>query len=398
MGRRQIRLRAPLRHGGALPTGSVDTRRSSTSQNIRRCRVTGVAQRWRMNAFASLPEPFSRADVVAADLSPRAVSRAVAAGSLSVVGNRLYAVRSLWEAAPAWERHRRLAEAAVRLTKDAIISHASDAALLGLPHPTHAPSRVSMTLMGDARTLRTDSWRRFLRGAIPYEHVEIRDGVPRLVPARTVLDCARQLHPRDALAIADGALRAGLVRHSDLLTMRRFQSGWPGVIQSNDVLLLADGRRENWLESASAWAAHRWGLPVGVPQVNIVDSDGRLAGRCDVLWPDEGLVGEADGVEKYLLDGGTSVAVQRRLEQERVREQGFVGLGLGVVRWSPREAVDGAEIHWRFRQATRTDGRVGVSAEFVCSCCDRQLSKCAVEEDLRSWRALLAQEFAPKVW
>lgn len=255
-----------------------------------------------------------------------------------------------------------------------------------------------MTLMDDSRTLRGDSWRRFLRGAIPYEHVELRDGVPRLVPARTVLDCARQLHPRDALAIADGALRAGRATREELLAMRRFQRGWPGVTRSNDVLMLADGRRENWLESASAWSVHRWGLPTGIPQVNIMDLDGRLLGRCDALWPDVGIVGEADGVQKYLIDGATSEAVQHRLDQEGVREQGFLGLGLGVVRWTPRDAVDGADIHARFRAAARVNGLEGVSAEFACSCCDRPLSECAVEEDLRQWRRMLAEEFAPKVW
>jgi hypothetical protein len=351
-----------------------------------------------MEGFAALPQPFAHADVVAADLSSRQVLRAAADGRVSVVGNRLYAVRSLWEGVPPWEQHRLLSEAAVRLTKDAIVSHASDAALLGLPHPTHPPSRVSMTLMDDSRTLRADSWRRFLRGAIPYEHVEIRDGVPRLVRARTVIDCARQLHPRDALAIADGALRAGMVTHTSLLEMRRFQRGWPGVTRSNDILMLADGRRENWLESASAWSAHRWGLPIGIPQVNVMDPDGCLIGRCDALWPDEGVVGEADGVEKYLINGATSEAVQHRLHLEGVREQGFVGLGLGVVRWTPRDAVDGAEIHTRFRAATRVHGLTGISAEFACSCCDRPLTECAVEEDLRHWRRMLGEEFAPRVW
>jgi hypothetical protein len=351
-----------------------------------------------MSVFASLPQPFARADVVGADLSPREMSRAAARGTLVVVGDRLYAVRSSWEDKPAWARHRLLAEAAVRLTKDAIVSHASDAALLGLPHPAHPPCRVSMTLMDDARTLRADSWRRFLRARLPYEHVEIRDGVPRLVLARTVLDSARQLHPRDALAIADGALRSGRVTREGLLAMRRYQRGWPGVTQSNDVLLLADGRRENWLESASAWAVHRWGLPVGIPQVNILDGDGRFMGRADVLWPDEGLVGEADGVDKYLLDGSSSEAVLHRLEAESVREQGFRRLGLEVARWGPRDAISGDEIYSRFRAAARVDGLAGIRGQLACSCCDRPLAECAVEEDLRQWRRLLSEEFARKVW
>lgn len=357
-----------------------------------------ASQPWRMNTFDSLPQPFVRADAVAAQVSPRAISRAVATGALVVVSPRLYAVRSPWEVHPAWVRHRHLSEAAVRVTKDAIVSHASDAALLGLPHPTHPPSRVSMTLMEDARTLRADSWRRFHRAGTPYEHVEIREGVPRLIPARTVIDCARVLHPRDALAIADGALRCRLVTYEELLAMRRHQRRWPGVVRSNDILMLADGRRENWLESASAWAAHRWGLPVGIPQVNIVSPEGHLSGRCDVLWPTEGIVGEADGVDKYLLDGATEAAVLRRLEDEEVRECGFTDLGLEVVRWSPHEAIDGTEIHGRFQGALRPAGSPSVIADFVCSCCERPLAECSVDEYLRQWRRQLTEEFAPKVW
>ncbi|WP_156969841.1 hypothetical protein [Knoellia subterranea] len=324
------------------------------------------------------------------------MSRAVASGTLCVVANRLYAVREFWEVQAAWVQHRLLTEAAVRLTKDAIVSHASDAALRGWPHPTHPPTRVTMTLMGDERTLRADSWRRFVRAATPYAHVEIRDGVPRMIPARTVLDCARQLHPRDGLAIADGALRSGKVSYADLLAMRRFQRRWPGVTRSNDILMLADGRRENWLESASAWAAHRWGMPIGVPQVNVLDPDGRLVGRPDALWAEEGVVGEADGVQKYLLDGATPDAVQARLDQEKVREEGFTELGLQVVRWAPRDAIDGDEIQSRFMAVADRSGRV--QAQFMCSCCDRPLADCAVEEHLRGWRRLLTEEFARKVW
>ncbi|KGN31205.1 hypothetical protein N802_04930 [Knoellia sinensis KCTC 19936] len=351
-----------------------------------------------MSAFKDLPQPFARADVLAADLSPRAIGREVARGLVIEVAKRLYAVRSPWEEQPPWVRHRSMAAAAVRLTKDAIISHASDAALLGLPYPTHPPSRVSMTLMDDGRTLRSDSWRRFARAQTPYEHVEIRDGVPRLVRARTVIDCARVLHPRDALAIADGALRAGMVTHEALLTMRRHQRKWPGVAKANDVLMLADGRRENWLESASAWAAHEWGLPIAVPQVNILTSTRRFAGRCDALWPDEGIVGEADGVEKYLMGGSSEAAVLQRLEAEAVRQRGFTELGLEVVRWVPREAIDGAELHARFQAAKRGAGSPTLTAEFACSCCSRALAECSVEAHLRQWRRQLVEEFAPKVW
>jgi len=349
-----------------------------------------------MSPFEDLPQPFARADVVQAGLSARAVSRGVAAGPVVVVADRLYAVRSRWESHPAWVKHRLKAEAAARLTKDAIVSHSSAAAMMGLPHPTHPPDHVSMTVLDDVRTSRSDSWRRFHRGTTPYDHIRIEDGIPRLVPARVVIDCARELHPRDALAIADGALRSGLVTHDELWAMRCHQRRWPGITHADDVLWLADGRRENWLESASAWSARQWGLPTGIPQVNIWTPDGRFVGRCDCLWVSEGIVGEADGVEKYLVDGTSDEVVRCRLEAEATREKGFTELGLGVVRWTPRESVDGSVIHTRFRHEAGT--RRAWSAVFRCSCCDLEPADCAVEQGLGRWRRKLEHELGRKIW
>ncbi|WP_147063254.1 hypothetical protein [Knoellia locipacati] len=157
-----------------------------------------------------------------------------------------------------------------------------------------------------------------------------------------------------------------------------------------------DGRRENWLESASAWATHRWGLPIGVPQVDILTPAGRHIGRCDVLWSREGVVGEADGVAKYLEDGASEQQVGRRLLAEEERQRGFTDLGLAVVRWTPREAIDGGEIHTRFQRSAGPPR--SVDAILRCSCCRRRLDECGVEAEIATWRRMVAQEFTRKVW
>ncbi|GGB87048.1 hypothetical protein N798_11390 [Knoellia flava TL1] len=349
-----------------------------------------------MSRFAVLPQPFVRPDVVAAGLSLRTMNRAVLSGELGLVSKNLYAVQPAWSLLTSWEAHRAMAEAAVRLTKDAIVSHASAAALLGLPHPTHPPDHVTMTVLDDVRTSRGDTWRRLHRGATPYEHIVIQNGAPRFIAARTVIDCARELHPRDALAIADGALRSGMVTHADLWAMRCHQRRWPKVTNANAVLFLADGRRENWLESASAWAAHRWGLPVGVPQVVVLDRAGRFVARPDVLWPDHGVAGEADGLGKYLLDGTSEESVRRRLMAEEQRQAGLTDVGFEVVRWTPHEAVDGSDIHARFMAAAQCSPTI--DAELLCSCCGGSLGDCAVEAHLATWRRMLTKELAQRMW
>lgn len=350
-----------------------------------------------MNPYSRLPQPFARDEVLAAGISGTSLLRAVRAGLVVRLDKGLYAVRSTWSALEPWRRHLALSQAAARLTRDAILSHASLAAVLGLPYPAYPPKLVTMTLLDDGRTSRSDGWRQFHRGATPAEHIEIRGGRPRLTLPRTVIDCGRQLHGRDALAIADGALRSGGVDLDVLLEMRQQQRRWPGVARLNDVLLRADGRRENWLESASAWSISRWGLPDPTPQVDVFSGDGEFLARVDNLWPELGVVGEADGLGKYLLDGTGEDAVTARLEAESVRQKGLEREGLTLARWTTAEAISGDEI--RTSVAPFLWGPVPrVTAVFRCSCCHGPLEDCTVDAYLREWRAKVRETFARKVW
>ncbi|GAA4122132.1 type IV toxin-antitoxin system AbiEi family antitoxin domain-containing protein [Knoellia locipacati] len=349
-------------------------------------------------ALASLPQPFSRTEALAAGVTEWSVRACLTSRSLITLGKGLYAVREPWLAESQWARHRQMAVAAARLTPDAIVSHASGAALLGLPHPAYAPDKVAMTLLDDVRTSRRDSWRRFHRGRTPPDHVLIRHGVPGLVAARVVIDSGREVHGRDALAIADGAVRTGLVDFDELLDMRCHQRHWPGIAATNQILLLVDGRRENWLESASAWSMSRWDLPMGIPQVNVFTPDGEFVGRPDVLWPDHGLVGEADGVGKYLVDGATDDAVRALLGRETVREAGMAELGLEVIRWTPSESILGDAIHTRFTQSADASRGSRVRAVFRCTCCNHPLEECVVEAELLVWRRRVVRLLERRVW
>lgn len=180
--------------------------------------------------------------------------------------------------------------------------------------------------------------------------------------------------------------------------LRRHQRRWPHVTRSNDVLLLADGRRENWLESASAWSMAGWGLPTGVPQVNVYTPDGEFVGRPDFLWPDSGIAGEADGVEKYLIDGTDEMSVRLAIESERVRQNAMERLGLRFVRWTPRDAIDGSAIHSHFQRESHINHGRTVTAIFRCSCCNHPLPGCLITADLAAWRRKLAKEFERKIW
>ena len=342
--------------------------------------------------FSDLPQPFLRAEALAHDVSSRRIDSALSRGDLDRIAPGVYAVSSQWTLLQPWERHLALARAAVRTTPDAIVSHASAAALLGLPMPPKPPERATMTLLDDGRTSEDDGWRRFHRGRTPPDQIVIDEGHPYLVPARTVVDCMREMRPGDALAVLDAAIRAGLVTGSDLTAMRRHQRRWPGIAAADRLLRLGDGRRESWFESTSAWVMSAWDLPPGIPQVVVSDSTGRFVARVDVLWPELGVVGEADGRGKYLIDstGGSQPSDEvaaRAVVAQAIRENRVRDLGLEVVRWDPPDLGDPLGLLGRFHAAVARARPELVTARFTCSCCRRPLTDCGSPTRIAGLRA-----------
>jgi Transcriptional regulator, AbiEi antitoxin len=337
---------------------------------------------------AALPHPFLRADALAAGVSERRLDGMLDRGVLTRVAPGVYALSTRWEASPPWDRHLGLARAAVRATPNAIISHASAAALLGLPMPPKPPQRATMTLLHDTRTSAPDGWRQFHRGHTPPSQIVIDRGHPYLVPARTVIDCMREMKPADALAVLDAALRRGLVTGPELLDMRGHQRRWPGITAADRILRCGDGLRESWFESRSAWVMADWGLPRGIPQVVVSDSGGRFVGRVDALWPELGVVGEADGQGKYLLeaietDRPPEEGAARAVVAQAVRESRLRDLGLEVVRWDPTDLAMPLTLVERFHAAVARARPGFVTARYTCSCCRRPLTDCEIPTRIR---------------
>lgn len=91
---------------------------------------------------------------------------------------------------------------------------------------------------------------------------DVQDGVT--TPARTVLDCARDLSLEEALAVADSALRSRLVTPAQLDASARLVRG-PGARAVRRVVGVADARAENAFESALRAHAIDAGTPNGPP-------------------------------------------------------------------------------------------------------------------------------------
>lgn len=287
--------------------------------------------------WSELPQPFLAVDALAAGLGESALLAAVRRCDLVRVAPSVYAVRLPWVALTARDAHRGLTRPAARLVEGSFVSHASAAVLHGLPAPQGPLGKVSLTVRDTSRTSYPDDWRRVLHGALPDTHVTAIEDIPVTTVARTVIDCFRQHRLRNALAIADGALRAGATTMEELQDMRAFQRRWPGVRLADEGLQLADASRESWLESASVAVAWRRGFARPESQVSIHDLDGLFVARVDLLWRDEGVVGECDGLGKYQgefasgkWDADEAGAV---MVAERDRERRLEELGFAVARW-----------------------------------------------------------------
>ncbi|HEV7147946.1 MAG TPA: hypothetical protein VGN48_13220, partial [Pedococcus sp.] len=316
-----------------------------------------------------------------ASVSHRALTGAVGRGEVLRLARGVYAASEAWSQLSPRARHVSLARAAARAFPDATLSHRSAGLLLGLPHPRGRLGAPRMTLRDDDRTSRKRAWVQFHRGHTPPEHlqgIELR----LTTPARTVIDCFREEQFPAGVAMADGALRQGLVTRPELIGMRNHERRWPGVGKAARGIPILDSRRESWLESYSAGVFFQREIPLGVPQVIVFDWAGEFVARVDVAWPELGVVGEADGKGKYLGEfddglGHAPVDVATRVLAAAKRETRLRDLGLQVVRWDTTEIVHSPHlVARRWQHASFVADARRVRAQFLCSCHRLDLTDC----------------------
>ena len=225
------------------------------------------------------------------------------------------------------------AAAAALVRPELTVSHESAAAMYGLPLLA-SPSRPRLTTIGNgggepdilvhSAGLHDDERARWF-------------GVPITVVAWTVIDIARNGGVRAGLVAADAGLGEEMVRADDLGAALERVTRWPGVRRARRVVDLASPFAESPLESLTRLLVVEAGLPTPHLQVWIRTAYGRY--RVDGLWPDRGVVFEADGLLKY--------ATPLDLQREKLRQEELERAGYRVVRvtwddvWShPTRTVD----------------------------------------------------------
>jgi very-short-patch-repair endonuclease len=211
---------------------------------------------------------------------------------------------------------------------DAVASHTTAAALWGIATLNGHDPEIRLTRPRRKQGAIHDYRDVILHHAtLSDDHVGVRGGIPVTSVARTVVDLARSQSFRAGVVAADSALRQHLCERDELEAVAAACRGWPGVRRARAVVAFADSRAASPLESISRVAFHDYDLPRPILQALIGGLD-----LVDFLWERWRVVGEADGLLKYI---GPEV-----LRKEKLREEGIAQLGFAVFRWTWRDAFE----------------------------------------------------------
>lgn len=267
--------------------------------------------------------------------------RAARAGRYIRLAHGVYVPATTWSSLSSDDRYLARIHAVASVSRPGLLfSHRSAAALWRLPSIGDWSPVVEATV-GSMSTGPSRAAFTARQYPVPSEHVEI-DGLAVTALARTVIDVGRLASLGAAVAAMDAAL-AEKDRRTALITERvtpeqlaaefhRIKSA-RGSRRCRDALELADGLSGSAGESLSRVNMHLLGIPRPVLQQEFRDAQG-LIGYVDFWWPEFGLIGEFDGVGKYLradILAGRSTA--DALVAEKKREDRLRALGPRVTRW-----------------------------------------------------------------
>jgi len=302
---------------------------------------------------------FSSASALALGFTSRQLEQAARSGAIVRIRRGLYVVRD-----DAVERHRGLIRSAIDRLRDrgteAIVIGRSAAVLWGIgdvtPHDVHVMPAATLAVPSTSTHHAGRGCGIHLRKIdIPPDHVaRLPDGLHVTTPLRTGVDLAYDLRKAPGSALAalclaarrdiEVALRCSdarrLARELDDLELTQHRivelESIPAAAHlrgSRPLLSLVDrvsAAPENPFEALS-WAAFALSsLPRPLCQRWVQGASGRWY-RVDFLWPESGLIGEADGAVTY--SSATDVLAEKR------RQADLEAAGYRFVRWLWEDVV-----------------------------------------------------------
>lgn len=262
-----------------------------------------------------------RRDAIADGLNDQKIAALVRSGEWHRVRHGAYCAGPLWAKSGPEDRHRILSRA-VLLTAHptTVLTHVSAAVERGAPTWDVSLDEVHTTRT-DGKGGRREAGVVHHRNVLPTAHVEVINGVPISIAARTAVEMCTLAPVEPALVTVNGLLHSQQTTLDEVTSLAHDARFWPEGITARIVLSLADAAIESAGESRFAYFCYAQHLPRPEPQVQIFDEHGRLVARVDFALPKYGVFFEFDGREKYLRFRGPGETLADFLLREKRREE-----------------------------------------------------------------------------
>ncbi len=262
-----------------------------------------------------------------------ALYRAAARGRFVRVVRGVYLPTDRWDELSFEQRHLSRMRATHLIYPGTVFSHLSAAIAWGIP-VVGGDLTLPHSVVGVASGGRSITGLRRHAVGVPRD-VRRLGGLSLTSPESTAVQVASGFPPEVSVPVLDAVLRQprfGVDRDRLNLAAETIPSS-SGASRCRWAIEFADPSAGSPGESLSRVGIHRLGFPRPVLQQRFVDASG-LIGVVDFWWPDHDVIGEFDGVGKYLREefaaGRTPAEV---VLDEKRRENRLRAIGPRVARW-----------------------------------------------------------------
>jgi hypothetical protein len=269
----------------------------------------------------------------------RRYRREVTAGQLVRLHRGAFVPKTTWDFwTPHMRYQMRCIGAAASSRSHPVLSHDSAAAIHQIPMLGSYPALVHVLATEQAGT-RTEHGFRKHASAFVSSDIEERGQLRLTNLVRTLVEYTSTCSFAGGVAAFDWALRSpgraqfprttreAILECADRLQLAR------GKARFLKALAFANPLSESPGESFSRAIIHELGFPAPELQKDFFDDRGFI-GRADFWWADHNLVGEFDGIAKYIREEyGRGITPGQIVVAEKVREDRIRATGPGFVRW-----------------------------------------------------------------
>lgn len=230
-----------------------------------------------------------------------------------------------------------------------VVAFDSAAALWGYPRMASWPAAVDI-IVDSASGARSRNGVTVHRDYLEPEDVVEIDGMLVTSPQRTLVDLARTAERAVSVAAIDRALNEQRSTLQNRVTVQQLVDVCERVVtprggrRARTVIEFSDGRADNAAESVSRLQIFELGFPIPVLQRRHVNPRGGYY-YTDFEWPEYMVIGELDGLSKYLKQEYLrSMTPGQAVVEEKIREDDLRTEGNRFARWLPDDALHPAEL------------------------------------------------------